>query len=174
MAGSQIAVIRLQRTAGALQTPVGPVPADARTPRPGLPSCRLYESTDAATPRTPTAGPRCRTRGAHTAAPATTIVTSRDARNCARHPGGDQRLPRPERPDAVGAAGCVSDPQDGVSPGLRADRPHHVRQPGDGLAVAAGHRKLHRPKPESRIRFRPVWPSRWLACCCFPLPRLTA
>ena len=103
-----------------------------------------------------------------------TIVTSRGARNCARHPCRDQRLPLPERPDAVGAAGCLSDPQDGVSPGLRSDRPHHVRQPGDGVAAAAGRRHLHRPKPETRTRCRSAWPSRWSACCCSRWRRPTA
>ena len=67
----------------------------------------------------------------------------------ARHSERDQSLPRPQRPAPVGAAGGLSDPQDRLRARLRADRPDHVRQHGDGVAAAAGRRPDHRRPPEA-------------------------
>ena len=58
-------------------------------------------------------------------------------------------MPLPERPDAVGGAGGLPDPQVVLRAGLRADRPHHVRQPGHGVAAPADRRPVHRRQAEA-------------------------
>ena len=83
-------------------------------------------------------------------------------RHRVRRAAGHRRVPRPQRHDAVAAAGDLSRLQGRLRPELRPDRPGDPVLPADRLDPAAGGRLCGRqaPDPHGPARRRPVLPGR--------------